>query len=330
MSTDLVVPSARAEWLQRRRRGVGSSDVAQILGLSPWGSPYACWLEKVSDRPENEPTDDMTFGRYAEAMVLAWFTDHTGLVVKNQQLEVQHQDYAHFIATLDGTAHESLAGDEILSTAIGVVEAKSTRDSEEEWAAGIPIQYRIQTTWQLIVTGMSHAFVPTLHRFSGRFHLYEVELDQADVDYVVPRVTEWWERYVVTGNPPPIDDSLATTRALKEQWPTPEGTVDADEPARELVARLHAHKAMAKVTERNIDQAENELRALLADREALVDGENAKGRPKVIASWKSQNGKGVTDWAPIHEQYPDLAAVIAAHTTTSSIRVLRVPAPKES
>lgn len=38
---------SREEWLQIRNRGLGSSDAAAAIGLSPYKSPLELWLEKT-------------------------------------------------------------------------------------------------------------------------------------------------------------------------------------------------------------------------------------------------------------------------------------------
>ena len=48
-----------AEWLEQRKKGIGGSDVAAIMGLSPWRTPAEVWFEKtgrveppdLSDKP---------------------------------------------------------------------------------------------------------------------------------------------------------------------------------------------------------------------------------------------------------------------------------------
>ena len=49
----------REKWLKARRSGLGASEVAAILGLSPWSTPYKVWKDKVSSEPpvelETEP-----------------------------------------------------------------------------------------------------------------------------------------------------------------------------------------------------------------------------------------------------------------------------------
>lgn len=33
--------TTRAEWLSKRRTGIGGSDIAAIMGLSKWATPYS-------------------------------------------------------------------------------------------------------------------------------------------------------------------------------------------------------------------------------------------------------------------------------------------------
>ena len=37
----------REEWLEQRRRSIGGSDAAAVLGLNRFHSPYALWAEKI-------------------------------------------------------------------------------------------------------------------------------------------------------------------------------------------------------------------------------------------------------------------------------------------
>ena len=37
---------SQIDWLKERQKGIGGSDVAAILGMSPWRTPYQVWEEK--------------------------------------------------------------------------------------------------------------------------------------------------------------------------------------------------------------------------------------------------------------------------------------------
>ena len=52
----------REEWLARRRSGIGGSDVAAVLGLSPWKSPRQVWLDKTTDAVDDAVDEDLLAG----------------------------------------------------------------------------------------------------------------------------------------------------------------------------------------------------------------------------------------------------------------------------
>ena len=48
MSYTIIRPKDRNEWLEHRKSGIGSSEVATILGLNPWETPYQLWRRNES------------------------------------------------------------------------------------------------------------------------------------------------------------------------------------------------------------------------------------------------------------------------------------------
>ena len=62
----------RRQWLAERVTGIGGSDAAVVLGLSPWKSRYELWAEKSLAIPqdESEPSLHLDLGNNLEAVVL--------------------------------------------------------------------------------------------------------------------------------------------------------------------------------------------------------------------------------------------------------------------
>ena len=54
---------SREEWLMQRRKTIGGSDAAGIVGLSKWASPFSVWAEKTGRTAEKEDTEAMRQGR---------------------------------------------------------------------------------------------------------------------------------------------------------------------------------------------------------------------------------------------------------------------------
>ena len=57
------------EWLQWRKKGIGSSDAAACAGESKWKSPYALWLEKTGQMEPDEPGESAYWGIALEEVV---------------------------------------------------------------------------------------------------------------------------------------------------------------------------------------------------------------------------------------------------------------------
>ncbi len=310
----------REAWLEERRKGIGASDVAAILGLSPWNTPYALYAEKVGLVPLDAPgTEAMEFGLRAEPMLRAYFEDRTGLRVIGEQTNVVHPDHAWAKATLDGYAVEHGTDDPEL--AVAVVEFKSTADAE--WTE-VPAHYACQATWQMFVTGAEAVMFGVLHLAFGRptFRIYEFKRDESDIAYVADRCRRFWYDHISMGIPPEVDGSDVTTTAIVQAYPEPIGDVlEADAAARVLVERVRNLTEMAERDD-ELGRAKNELRHLLREHEALVDPAevDAKGRPRKLASFKTQSRTSL-DAAALRERYPRAAARFTRETTT---RVLRV------
>lgn len=58
---------SRIDWLKERQKGIGGSDVAAILGLSPWRTPYDVYLDKIGEAPKELTSQAAHFGTKLEA-----------------------------------------------------------------------------------------------------------------------------------------------------------------------------------------------------------------------------------------------------------------------
>ena len=75
---------SRAQWLDVRKGGIGSSDAAAAVGLHPYKSPLQLWMEKTGREhllPQVDPDDatsPMYWGTLLEPIVAAHYTRRTG------------------------------------------------------------------------------------------------------------------------------------------------------------------------------------------------------------------------------------------------------------
>jgi len=321
-----MTDARRAEWLAWRRDRIGGSDVAGILGLSPWESPYSIWLSKVMDLPDREPSEAMEFGMRAEPMLARWFTDRTGLFVFGEQMWCTHPTIRYAGCTVDGLVGDSPNSLD-LDVALGAAEWKTTSDPPAEWEGKVPDHYACQATWTMAVLDVEQVWFGVLHLAYGRpaFRVYEFKRDHDDEAFVLAACERFWTEHVVTGLPPDIDAHPATLAALNARWPeTTEAALLVDERTGFLLEQHHWFRAEADSALTELDIVDNQLRALIGDNEAIVSEPDAKGRTKNLATWKWQTRHGV-DLDRLRAAWPD---VVRQFETETRSRVLRVTKPK--
>lgn len=84
----------RPEWLAIRRKTVGGSDAAGIIGLSKWSTPYTVWADKTGRLPDKPDTEAMRLGRDLEDYVARRWMEETGKKVRRLQAMRQNQQAA--------------------------------------------------------------------------------------------------------------------------------------------------------------------------------------------------------------------------------------------
>lgn len=248
----------RAEWLAWRRQGIGASDVAAIVGLSPWASPYSVWAEKTGRTVDLDGDSAVQeFGRYAEAMIGPWFQDRTGYVLRQFQHRAEMASWPVARCTADALVRRPRS-----RTTLGVAEFKST-DWQSDWEE-IPAQYQCQVQWQMMVCDVGQAWVPTLH--GRRLSIYHAERDEEDVQFLLGEVRRFWTEHVEADVPPPADAHPATTAALGRIPRDPDAIADLDD-HRDLLTAYAAAKRQAGAAKAELAGLANEIRAALGEAE---------------------------------------------------------------
>ena len=155
---------SRKEWLEGRREGLGGSDAAAALGLSPWKSNLQLWLEKTNQRPAPDLSGNaaVELGHDLEAPVRAIFAaKHPEYTVENYPYDILYlQDRPWLFSTLDGELTEKKTGRR------GIYEGKTaTCGKKSDWAhwrGRVPMHYYCQILHQMLSTGWDFAWLAAL------------------------------------------------------------------------------------------------------------------------------------------------------------------------
>lgn len=201
----------REPWLAARKTGVGASDVAAILGLSPWKSPFSLYMEITgqvsSEERSPEAVERMSWGVRLEASIAEEYASRTGTDIKLCGWLLRSKKYPAILATPDFVEFDVEGRPSIL-------EVKNvTERSAPHWENGAPEHYLAQIQQQLLVTGLARG---TLAALVGGDRLTTVSVDASHAfqRVIVERAMAFW-KLVEDRTPPAPDDSISTSRTLQ-------------------------------------------------------------------------------------------------------------------
>lgn len=295
-TTDL----SRSDWLAVRRTGIGGSDAAAAVGLSPYKSQLELWLEKTgrdADLPKPDPNDmaePIYWGTLLEPIVAAAYTQQTGHRVRKVNAVLQHPTFPFMLANLDR---------EIVGVPdVQILECKTAGEfGARHWQNGVPEYIELQVQHQLAVTGKLAADVAVL-LCGQKLEVHRIERDDDLIARLIQLEAQFW-RHVETDTPPPADGSESADRALRCLFPRDSGgTVDFSED-RQLSAAfadLVAVRAEIDAREQLVAKLKQTLQQAMGDasRALFETGEVSFRRSKDSAS---------TDLKRLQAEHPDLA-----------------------
>jgi putative phage-type endonuclease len=280
----------QAQWLDERRKGIGGSDVAAILGLSPFKTAYQVYQEKrkeIADWEGNETTD---WGKRMEPAIRQWYSDQTGRAVRLPDKIMYHQKYPFMLASLDGFTDDRR-----------IVEIKTTRSSKgwgEPGTNEIPDYYAVQVHHYMIVTGFEVADVP-VSIAGGSPALYEVEADKELSDMIIEAEAAFWQR-IQDGNPPdPVTYADAVARFGKVKS---EGIVTASPMAEGAVDELRRIKSLITIYEADEEAIKGRLIAYIGDNGDTLINSNGD----TLLTYKFTSGRKTFDSKSFEKDHPDL------------------------
>lgn len=260
------------DWHAARAKGIGGSEVAPILGLSPFESRFSLWHRKAGLVHPVEETPEMEWGKRLEPAILQKYREnHPELDFRLRNGTFHHADRPWQIANPDLLAVDR------------VVEAKHPLFDDEWGEPGtdeIPVYYRTQVLWYLDVLGVDRADLCVL--IGGcDYREYTVTYDAAEAALLRDAAWEFLET-VRRGERPDIDEHGATYQVIREMHPEiTEADVDLDG---DLAEAYIAARQRLKAAE----EEEQLRRSLVAD--AMGNAKKAVWDGRTIATRQARNG----------------------------------------
>lgn len=250
---------AEQQWLERRRSGIGGTDIGVIMGLSPWTSELKLKLEKLG-KIVAEDSEKFRMARMHEVTIGRRFAE----------------DHPELHPVTPGEHYVSVENPIIMGTPDFVgdgwtMDCKCVHPfaakfwPEANCPQDIPATYYAQMQWQMMLTGAKIGYLCAMVD-PYRVVTYEIEPEPESIEIMYNAAVEWWERYMIRNEEPPVTGHPADEEHLKRTFRGEKGLErDATEHEHALVLELHEHEVRAAEHEYYADQARNRIKAAMGD-----------------------------------------------------------------
>lgn len=290
-----------------RRKHLGSSDVAAILGVDPYKNAYDVWAEKTGKVEDIKESDAMYAGTAFEDGVLKFAEDKLGKLVRNQYRSAQGFPIAANI-------------DAIVVKTSEPVEAKTAGlfgPLQEHWGDAstdeVPDRVIVQAHVHMLCVSKEICHVPAF--LGGRgFIMFQVARDDEIINTIGDKSIDFWDNFVEADCPPP--DVIPSMSIIKRMKREPEKVVDIDS-----VLIEHWQKAVQS------RKAAEEIEAAAKEQMLVALGDAEAGRCELgLLTYLQQTTKRI-DSKRLKDEKPEIAK---EYTTVSIFRVPRLKKPKPS
>lgn len=256
------------EWLDYRRQGIGGSDAAAILGISPFATARDLYYDKlkiVSYEEEENNWVAKRIGHLLEALVAEIFQKKTGFPICQVHMMFRHPTYSFMLADVDYFI--TLPNGE---TAILEIKTTNYNAKDAWWQNGqnvVPANYEAQGRHYMCVMNMNHVYFCCLYgNTEDEIIIRHIKRDKAYEDELIALESNFWNNHVLTKAPPPYtEDGDLILDSVKRHF----GPADPNAPQVELsmplancVARFTQLQAQKKIADAQSRNLENEMKRL--------------------------------------------------------------------
>lgn len=238
-------------WHDLRRAMLNGSEIAPVLGISPYESAFSLWHRKAGSLDDVEQSDEMYWGTQLEDVIRCEFARrHPELFVRDGGGLYRHGDRDWQGGSPDGRIWSATTppGQRRPPGPEALLECKTARFDDgwgEEGTDEIPVHYRAQCLWYLDVFDLQLCHVAVLISGSD-YREYQITRDDDELA-AMRDAAEAFLQSVAAGVQPDIDGHDATYQAVRELNPDidPVSVVVDDQLARDYLAAAAAAKDAA-------------------------------------------------------------------------------------
>lgn len=299
----------RAEWLELRRKGIGGSDAAAIMGANPYASPLSVYMDKLGIAPDKEQTEAMRQGSDFEAYVAERFCESTGKKVRRCNKILRHSDNEWMLANVDRMIVGENAGLECKTTSV-----YNNADFER---GEVPLTYQWQCQHYMAVTGAYRWYLAVLV-LNKAFYVYQIDRDENLIETLIERERDFWFNNVLNRVPPLPIGSDADDEALETLYNVENDAAADLSSVRDILDLLELKRADMARLDVEMKELQQQVKAALGE---CSEGNAGNWR----VTWRNQESNRI-DTKALRKDHPDIAQ---KYTKTSTTRVFRIKKMEE-
>ena len=272
------------QWLEERRKGIGSSEAGTLMGVNHFQTPYMLWRLKTGlDKPQEE-TEAMAMGHIHEEAVAKRFAMVTGAeIVPGSAPDWLAYDNDHPWRRVSPDRLYYDKGEKHTPKNWCIVECKTT--SQEIDPLNVPLYWQYQLQYQMGVLGVSRgsiAWTSTAFRLHSGFQCFRFDPDI--FARIAEKVDAFWKDNILGGRAP----EFTTLEDVNAHFPrsVKKSTVTASAETEAAVRDLTAVKKQMDELEKRKSDLEMAVKTAMGDAEVLVGADGSK-----LASWSTCEGR---------------------------------------
>jgi putative phage-type endonuclease len=293
--------SLTAEQIATRSEGVTASEMAAIVGLSPYATALDVYLEKLGLVEPKEDSEAMYWGRVLEPHLLDRYANDFGVELEFPGT-TKHGRHPRIIGTPDAIVRGERRG----------VEAKAhgffqRREFGEVHTDSVPDRHIIQCAVYMAVFDCERWDLVTL--LGGQdFRVYHLYRDRDLEENLISIGEAFWRDHVEALAPPDPTDADRRARALLARFPAHDNSlVDAEAEAIRWAEELRDVRShLAALTD-----VKDELEGNLKER---IGAHGGISGPDFTITWKRTKDTVETDWKAVALELEASLELIARHS----------------
>lgn len=211
MSSNLkrICSKDRATWENSRGIGIGGSDAAAVIGLSPWLSAVDLWKIKTREKSPKDLSDNKLVQRghdLEDPLRNLFMAIHKELTLEYHEFDQLYQDGREWLfVTLDGELTECETGRR------GLLEVKTAspigKSGWMKWDHRIPDNYMVQLYHAFLATGFDFAYLFAAlfgsdEQITLRTYYIERQDVEEDLNWLLGEEERFWQHVQDRTMPP--------------------------------------------------------------------------------------------------------------------------------